>query len=68
MPRAKSNSDFTVNVTDHTFLVSDHSYFPCDQNFGFIEKQKAFLSNIFVPKNWIDVIIAARKEILLKSL
>lgn len=33
----------------------------CDQDFGLVEKQKRFFKNIFVPQDWNQVILAARK-------
>lgn len=57
-----ASSDFTPNVIDHKFLVSGHSYLPCDRDFGTIEKQKRFVSEIYVPMHWIKVISSARKS------
>lgn len=57
-----SSPEYTVKKIDHKFLVSGHSYLPCDQDFGLIEKQKKCFPNIFIPKDWNNVILAARKK------
>lgn len=57
-----SSPEDTVKEIDHKFLVSGHSYLPCDQDFGVIEKQKKCFPNIFIPKDWNNVIMAARKK------
>lgn len=46
----------------HKFLVSGHSYLPCDRDFGVIEKQKKYHPEIYVPNDWIKVILNARKK------
>lgn len=51
----------TVNEIQ-TFLVSGHSFLPCDQDFGLVEKQKKFHSEIHVPHDWKLVITSARKK------
>lgn len=56
-----SNAEFTTIKIDHKFLVSGHSYMTCDQDFGLVEKQKRFFKNIYVPQDWKQVILAARK-------
>jgi len=48
---------------NHTFLVSGHSYLPCDRDFGVIEKQKKYHPEIYIPNDWITVILKARKKI-----
>ncbi|XP_038218959.1 uncharacterized protein LOC119837446 [Zerene cesonia] len=57
-----SSSEYTTIKIDHKFLVSGHSYMSCDQDFGLIEKKKRFFKNIFVLKDWEQVILAARKN------
>ena len=57
-----SKSEYTVKKIDHKFLVSGHSYLPCDQDFGLVEKQKKLFPNIFIPEDWNNVILAARKK------
>jgi len=46
----------------HKFLVSGHSYLACDWDFGVIEKKKRNHPEIYVPNNWLNVIISARKK------
>ncbi|KAL4153193.1 hypothetical protein QTP88_001026 [Uroleucon formosanum] len=46
----------------HKFLVSGHSYLPCDRDFGVIEKQKKYHPEIYIPNDWITVILKARKR------
>jgi len=43
--------------------VSGHSYLPCDRDFGVIEKQKKYHPEIYIPNDWITVILKARKKI-----
>lgn len=57
-----TSKEFIPKVIDHKFLVSGHSYLPCDRDFGTIEKQKRFFSEIYVPMDWIKVISSARKS------
>nr|CAH7737821.1 unnamed protein product [Callosobruchus chinensis] len=52
----------TVHSIDHKFLVSGHTYLACDRDFGLIEKSKKSFNEIFVPSDWIKVIINARKK------
>lgn len=56
-----SSPEYTAVKIDHKFFVSGHSYMACDQDFGLVEKQKRFFKNIFVPQDWEQVILAARK-------
>nr|CAH7724702.1 unnamed protein product [Callosobruchus chinensis] len=52
----------TVHSIDHKFLVSGHTYLACDRDFGLNEKSKKSFNEIFVPSDWIKVIINARKK------
>lgn len=52
---------FSPRVIHHKFLVSGHSYLPCDRDFGTIEKQKRYFSDIFLPDDWLKVISSSRK-------
>jgi len=52
----------TVVEIDHKFLVGGHSFLPCDQDFGLVEKQKKFHSEIHLPDDWKSVITSARKR------
>lgn len=55
------SDNFSPKVISHKFLVSGHSYLPCDQDFGMIEKQKRYFKDIFLPDDWIKVILSAKK-------
>lgn len=57
-----TSPNFVVNKIDHKFLVSGHSYLPCGEDFGLIEKRKKFHANIYVPDDWLPVIIEARRR------
>jgi len=56
------SDNFKVTEIDHKFLVSGHTYLPNDQDFGLIEKNKRFHSDIYVPDDWIKVIETAKKK------
>jgi hypothetical protein len=51
-----------VNNIDNKFLIPGHTYLPNDQDFGLIEKNKKYHSDIFVPTDWIRVIQSAKKR------
>lgn len=57
-----SNPEFTVENIDHKFTVSGHSFSSCDRAFGLVERQKKYFPDIYVPKHWNNVILAARKK------
>jgi hypothetical protein len=43
----------------HKFLVSGHSFLPCDRDFRVIEKQKKYHPEVYIPNDWITVILKA---------
>jgi hypothetical protein len=57
------SSEFVPRLILHKFLVSGHSVLACDQDFGLIEKEKRYHKDIFVPDDWLKVIISAKKRI-----
>lgn len=56
------SEEFSVEEIKHNFLVSGHSFMSCDRDFGLIEKNKKFHPNIYIPKDWVNVILTARKK------
>lgn len=56
------NQKYSVKCIHHKFLLSGHTYLPNDQDFGLIEKNKRFHSDIFVPHDWVRVVASARKN------
>lgn len=56
-----TNQKFHCTEIDHKFLVSGHTYLACDQDFGLIEKKKKYHPEVYVPDDWLQVILAARK-------
>lgn len=57
-----SSSDYKVDNIDHKFLVSGHSYLPNDQDFGLVEKNKKHYKNIYVPNDWVQVVLETKKK------
>lgn len=55
-----TNPKYCCTQIDHKFLVSGHTYLACDQDFGLIEKQKKYHPEVYVPDDWLQVILAAR--------
>lgn len=56
-----TNPKYHCKEIEHKFLVSGHTYLACDQDFGLIEKQKKYHPEVYVPDDWLQVILAARK-------
>ncbi|CAH1111461.1 unnamed protein product [Psylliodes chrysocephalus] len=59
---SKLASDYKVDIIDYKFLVSGHSYLPNDQDFGLIEKNKKHYKNIYVPNDWVQVVLEIKKK------
>jgi len=56
------NENFPVKCIDHKFLLPGHTFLPNDQDFGIIEKNKRYHSDVYVPQDWITVIKTAKKQ------
>ena len=54
--------DYSVTSVDHKFLLPGHTFLPNDQDFGLIEKNKRYHSDVFVPHDWVRVVATARKD------
>ncbi|CAG9763453.1 unnamed protein product [Ceutorhynchus assimilis] len=46
----------SLKIIHHKFFESGHSYMECDRSFARIEKAKKKALNIFIPKNWSELI------------
>lgn len=46
---------------DHKFMVSGHSYLPNDADFGVIESKARKKQFIYGPRDWFDLVAAAKK-------
>lgn len=52
----------TISEITQKFFLSGHSYNSCDRNFGLIEKERRKTCEIFTPKDWMDLVKAAKKS------
>lgn len=57
-----TSPDIAIQQIDHKFLLSGHSNLPCDKDFGYIKNNKRNFKNIFVPNDWHQAILTARKK------
>ncbi|KAJ8879597.1 hypothetical protein PR048_020205 [Dryococelus australis] len=51
-----------IEVINHKFLEPGHTLMECDTDFGLIEKHKKFLTNIYVPSDWMDTVKQRSKQ------
>ena len=54
--------ELVVKTIDLKFMVSGHSFLPNDSEFGVIESSSKKHQNIFVPKDWFDIIRNAKRK------
>ena len=57
-----SSPDFSYEIIDHKVMVSGHSYLPNDRDFGVVEIAKRCCQQIYVPKDWFDLVARARRS------
>lgn len=41
---------------EHRFLVSGHTHLPSDRDFAAIEKHKRYVSQVYTPEGWVEVV------------
>ena len=60
-----ASDEFAITVVDQKFMIVGHSYLPNDRDFGSIETERRKHNTVFVPEEWSDLILNARRKILL---
>lgn len=52
-----------VDVIIQKFFIPGHSYNSCDRCFSIIEKQRKVTSEVYVPRDWFNVVRIAKKKV-----
>ena len=57
-----ASSEYSLTNIDHKFMVPGHSFLPNDRDFGHIELSRRKAQHIYVPHDWEQVVIQARRK------
>lgn len=57
-----SSDEYSYTTIDQKFMVVGHSYLPNDRDFGSIETARRKTQHIFVPHDWYDLVVKARRQ------
>ena len=57
-----ASDEFAITVVDQKFMTVGHSYLPNDRDFGSIETERRKRNTVFVPDEWAELILKARRK------
>ncbi|XP_050518265.1 uncharacterized protein LOC126892670 [Diabrotica virgifera virgifera] len=47
---------------EHRFLVSGHTHLPSDRDFALIEKHKKYVTQVFSPEEWFEIVRKSNRK------
>ena len=57
-----ASDEYAITVVDQKFMTVGHSYLPNDRDFGSIETERCKHNTVFVPEEWYEFIVNARRK------
>ena len=57
-----SSEEYSFTTVDQKFMVVGHSHLPNDREFGRIESARRKAQHIYVPHDWCELILKARRQ------
>ena len=57
-----ASDEYAITVVDQKFMTVGHSYLPNDRDFGSIETERRKHNTVFVPEEWYELIVNARRK------
>ena len=57
-----SSDEYSATKIDNKFMISGHSFLPNDRDFGHIEQSRKKMQQIYIPKDWEQVVVQARHK------
>ena len=56
------SDDYSYTMIDQKFMIVGHSYLPNYRDFGSIETARRKTNHIFVPHDWLELVLKSRRN------